>query len=81
LSAELNARGYKENPILFCPLDDGRQELGDERHDRFGRALGPGTTTLFGGNQNNGPLLGGRFTLGVGSTLAKRSGLKGATSS
>lgn len=43
-----------------------------------GGALGPGTTTLFGGNQDNGPMLGGRFTLGYWLDEGQTVGLMGS---
>ena len=41
-------------------------------------ALGPGTTTLFGGNQSNDPWLGGRFTAGLWLDPGQTIGLEGS---
>jgi hypothetical protein len=43
-----------------------------------GGALGPGTTTLFGGNQSSDPQLGGRFTLGTWLNPGQTTGIEGS---
>ena len=41
-------------------------------------AIGPGTTTLIGGNQNSDPQLGGRFTLGGWLDSGRTIGIEGS---